>query len=88
MTQVECEHCFRSFEVADSLAGGIASCPACGKATPVSGQNDPWFWVVKIGMAVVWAMVTAVGYSAGGVTGAVIAGGITALLLGVVYISM
>jgi len=88
MIQVECEHCFRSFEVADSLAGGIASCPACGKATPVEGLNDPWFQVVKIGMAVAWAVVTAVGYSVGGVTGALIAGSITALILGVVYISM
>ena len=43
---------------------------------------------LKVGMAVGWAVVTAVGYAAGGVTGAVIAGGITALILGVVYISM
>ena len=88
MILVDCEHCFKPFEVVDSLAGGLANCPDCGKATPVPGLRDPWFRVTQVAMVVGWALVTAIAWSTGGLTGALIVGGGAALLLGLLYVSM
>jgi hypothetical protein len=67
---VECE-CTRRFEVPDSLAGGLASCPGCRRATPVPGLRDP-AWRAIQAAAVAGAVVVAVvvGRAAGPVAGA------------------
>ncbi|MHC4448733.1 MAG: hypothetical protein ACYS0E_01150 [Planctomycetota bacterium] len=88
MISVDCEHCFKPFEVQDSLAGGLANCPACGKATAVPGLRDPWFRLVQAGMVVGWAGATAVGWSEGGPLGAVLVGCVVGLILGVIYAAM
>lgn len=88
MIPVDCEHCFHAFEVADSLAGGLVNCPRCAKATAVPGLRDAWFRLVQAGMVVGWAVVTALGWTAGGLIGALIAGAAAALVLGLVYVSM
>ncbi len=88
MTHVDCEHCGQPFEVADTLAGGLTNCPACGKATPVSGLRDPFFRLIQIGTAVGWALLVACGWFAGGWIGAVLVGIVSALAVGLVYASM
>ncbi len=88
MLRCECEHCLHGFEVADSLAGGIASCPKCGKATAVHGLRDPLFRFVQVAMVGGWAVLTAVGWVYGGLLGALILGLGGALVLGLLYISM
>lgn len=49
---VVCQRCSAEFFVRPSLKGGIASCPECGRATPVPGGAEPAFWVV-LGVAIV-----------------------------------
>ena len=88
MIQVDCEHCFKPFEVADSLAGGLATCSDCGKATPVPGLRDGWFRLTQIAMVVGWALVTAFAFNGGGLTAALLVGGATAAVFVIVYISM
>ena len=88
MIAVVCDHCGKSFEVADSLVGGLANCPACGKATPVEGLRDPWFRLIQVGTAVGWALLTAIGWSAGGWLGAAIVGGGSALVIALIFANM
>ena len=88
MIEVDCEHCHKLFEVADSLAGGITNCPGCGKATPVAGLRDPWYRLTVAGMAVAWAVLTAVGWASGGWLGALILGGGCALLFLLLHIAL
>ena len=70
MIDVDCAHCGRFFEAADSMAGGLTNCPACGKATEVPGLRDQYFRAMQVGTAVVWALVTAIAWFAGGWVGA------------------
>ena len=88
MVAVECERCGKFFEAADSLAGGLTNCPACGKATGVPGLRDGFFRVIQLGMAVAWVLLTAIGWSAGGWAGALGAGAGAALVIGLVYVSL
>jgi len=88
MIEVECERCGGFFEAADSLAGGLTNCPACGKATEVPGLRDKFFRVIQVGMAVVWALLTAIGWSAGGWAGALGVGFGVALLIGLIFVAM
>jgi len=88
MIEVECERCGRFFEAADSLAGGLTNCPACGKATAVPGLRDSLFRVAQVGMAVAWALLTAIGWSVGGWVGALAFGVGAALVIGLLYVSM
>jgi len=88
MIEVECGRCGRFFEAADSLAGGLTNCPACGKATGVPGLRDTFFRVVQVGMAVAWALLTAIGWSAGGWVGALVVGAGAALVFGLVYVAL
>jgi len=88
MIRVDCELCGEFFEVADTLAGGLANCPACGQAVQVPGLRDPMYRLVLIGMAIGWVVLTAIGWAVGGLQGAVIAGGGCAVVLGLVYVSM
>lgn len=88
MIEVECECCGKFFEAADSLAGGLTNCPACGKATAVPGLRDRYFRAVQVGMAVAWAVLTAIGWSTGGWVGALAVGAGAALVIGILYVSM
>ena len=88
MVEVDCEHCHKLFEVADSLVGGLTNCPGCGKVTPVAGLRDPWFRLSVAGMAVAWAVLTAIGWTAGGWVGVLLLGGGSALVFGMIYAAM
>lgn len=88
MVEVECERCGKFFQVADSLAGGLTNCPACGKTTDVPGLRDVFFRVIQVGMAIGWAFLTAVGWSLGGWPGAVGCGVVGALVLGLLYVAL
>ena len=88
MIHVDCEHCGKPFEVPGTLAGGLTNCPACEKATPVPGLRDPYFRLIQIGMAIGSALLIACGWFAGGWLGAVLVGIVSALVWGLVYISM
>ena len=88
MIHVDCEQCGTPFEVADTLAGGLTNCPRCGKATPVPGLRDPYYRLFQIGMAFGWVLLTAFGWFAGGWSGALLLGGGSAIVLGLVYISL
>ena len=76
--QVQCG-CGHSFEAIDSLAGGIANCPRCGKAAGVPGLRDPLWLLFRVlvvavsagagvGVAQVWGieagLVAAIGLGA------------------------
>ncbi len=52
--EVRCD-CGRSFEVPDSLAGGIANCPGCGRAADVPGLRDPFWRALLVAAVLVWA---------------------------------
>ena len=58
-TVADCQHCGLTFEVPNTLAGGIANCPDCGKATPVGGLRDPLWRLWQLSIPVIAA---AVGY--------------------------
>ena len=88
MIHVECEHCANVFDVGETLAGGIANCPRCEKATPVEGLRDPWFRLVQVLCAVGWAILTAVGWSSAGWVGALILGGGSLLVIALIYSAM
>ena len=88
MMHVDCEHCGQPFECADTLAGGLTNCPLCGKATPVPGLRDPYFRLIQIGMAIGWALLTTVGWFAGGWIGALALGTLSALVIGLICISL
>ena len=88
MIEVECERCGQFFEAADSLAGGLTNCPACGKATEVPGLRDKFFRVIQVGMAVAWALLTAIGWTTGGWVGALGVGAGAALVIGLLYVSL
>ncbi len=75
--EVEC-HCLRNFPVRDEFAGGIVNCPHCGKAVEVPGLRDPYWRVLQIGAAILWAGVTAAAYFGAGS----VAAAITAVMLG------
>jgi len=88
MTDVDCELCGERFEIADTLAGGLTNCPRCGKATRAPGLRDPMFRLVQIGLVTGWALMTAWGWSSGGLLGALIMGIGTALMLGLLYTTL
>jgi hypothetical protein len=88
MIEVECQRCGRFFEAADSLAGGLTNCPACGKATAVPGLRDTYFRVIQVGMAVAWAFLTAIGWSTGGWVGALAFGVGAALVMALLYVAL
>jgi len=88
MIEVECERCDKFFEAADSLAGGLTNCPACGKATAVPGLRDKFFRVIQVAMAVAWALLTAIGWSLGGWVGALAVGAGAALVIGLLYVCL
>ena len=88
MIHVDCEQCGKPFEVADTLAGGLTNCPDCGKATPVPGLRDPYYRLIQLGMVIGWALLTEFGWIIGGWLGALTLGIGSALVLGLVYISL
>jgi uncharacterized paraquat-inducible protein A len=88
MIHVDCEHCGRSFDVADTLAGGLSNCPSCGKATSVPGLHDPYYRLFQIAVAMLWMLLTALGWSVGGWLGAIAVGTATALVIGIIYLSL
>lgn len=46
--------CGRVFEAPDSMVGGLANCPACGRAASVPGLRDPfWAWLKALAALVV-----------------------------------
>ncbi len=65
--------CLRSFPVKDEFAGGIVNCPHCGKAVEVPGLRDPFWRVLQVGAAILWAVVTAVVFVAFGVVEGLVA---------------
>ncbi len=75
--EVDCP-CGVSFPVRDELTGGIANCPGCGKAVEVPGLRDPFWRLIQVGAAVLWAGISAAVFVYGGMT----AGVITAVVLG------
>ena len=88
MIEVECERCGKFFEAADSLAGGLTNCPACGRATEVPGLRDNFFRAIQVGMAVAWAILTAIGWTAGGWAGALGVGAGAALVIALLYVAL
>ena len=88
MIEVECERCGKFFEAADSLAGGLTNCPACGKATEVPGLRDKFFRVIQVGTAIVWALLTAVGWSAGGWAGGIGVAVGAAFVIALLYVAL
>ena len=55
--QVDCE-CGHRFEVHGTMAGGLANCPSCGKATPVPGLRDPLWRLWQAAAVILVAAVT------------------------------
>ena len=88
MVQVDCEECGKAFEAVDTLAGGLTNCPGCGKATPVPGLRDPLFRLLQASIVIGWALVTAWGWTAGGLQGGLIMGIGTALMVGLLYLTL
>lgn len=73
--------CGGRFQVPASLKGGLANCPACGKATPVRGGWEPLFWLLlSIGVALVLGISAAL-WAAAGAAAAGIALGVGAVVL-------
>ena len=77
---VQCLGCGQTFTVPDSMVGGLANCPGCGKVTPVRGLRDPLWRLWQV----VWLLVVLgsaiIGFQFGGA--AVAVGVILAGLLG------
>lgn len=71
--RVTCE-CHHQFVVPDSLAGGIATCPKCGLATSVEGLHDPFWRVLQVVAALVWAVAVGLVYTNAGLMWAVVVG--------------
>jgi hypothetical protein len=46
---VVCVHCGRAFEPPAAARGGLANCPACGKAVDVPGLRDPMWRLLQTG---------------------------------------
>lgn len=44
----ECGSCGNAFEADRGQAGGIVSCPRCGKAVEVPGLRDPFWRLLQI----------------------------------------
>jgi hypothetical protein len=86
--RVDCESCGDFFEVAPTLAGGLANCPGCGRATPVPGLRDPLYRLALVGIPVAWVLLTWFGWMIAEWQGAAIVGGGAAVLLVVAYVSM
>lgn len=79
--------CGLRFQVADSLKGGIANCPACGKAVAVQGGPEPLFWILFAGgAAAVLGLAAAAWWQFGGIWGA-IALGLGAAVMGLALIA-
>ncbi len=55
------------------MAGGLANCPSCGKATPVPGLRDPLWRLWQAGAVILVAAVTWLVYAAMGPGPAVVA---------------
>jgi len=85
---VECEHCLKLFDAEESMAGGLVNCPSCGRATEVPGLRDAWYRVVQAGMVAGWAVLTAIGWTAGGLTGALVVAVVAGALLLAVHAAM
>jgi uncharacterized paraquat-inducible protein A len=86
MIHVDCEQCGKQFEVVDTLAGGLANCPGCGKATPIPGLHDPYYRLLQVAMAVGWMLLVAVGWSLGGWWGAIGVGVGGAIVIGLIHL--
>jgi hypothetical protein len=76
-TDADCP-CGATFPVRGDQVGGIVNCPSCGKAVEVPGLHDPFWRLVQVGAAILWAGVSAVVFVLAGP----IAGLITAVALG------
>jgi hypothetical protein len=69
------------FSVSPSLAGGVANCPSCGRATAVPGLDDPLWRVLQVGAVLLWIGATSFAWSAAGaVVGLAVGVGLGALL--------
>ena len=66
---VDCD-CGQFFEAPDTMAGGLANCPSCGKATAVPGLRDPLWRLWQIATVIV---VAGVAWAAYGIFGPVTA---------------
>ncbi len=62
MIHVDCQHCGNQFDVADTLAGGLTNCPACGKATSVAGLHDPYYRLLQVALTLVGLLLVALGW--------------------------
>jgi hypothetical protein len=88
MIHVDCEHCGNQFDVADTLAGGLANCTACGKATSVPGLRDPYYRLLQAVMATVGLFLVGLGWWIGGVPGAIGAGLATILVVWLIHLAL
>jgi len=88
MIHVDCDQCGMPSEVPDTLAGGLANCPHCGKVTPVRGLRDPYYRLLQLGMAIGWVLLAVSGWITGGWLGVMLVGGGAALVLGLLYLSL
>lgn len=75
--------CGAKFRVAASLKGGLANCPVCKKAMPVSGGPEPLFWALLGGAAALVLGVAAALWAFVGPLAGGIALGAGLLLIGV-----
>ena len=74
--------CGHTFPVPESLRGGLAQCPGCGKAAAVRGGAEPLFWaLLSVGVAAVLGISAALWALAGPLAGG-IAFGVGAVVLG------
>ena len=80
--------CGRSFEVQDSLAGGIANCPGCGRAADVPGLRDPIWKALLVGALIVWAGASALVTVAAGPAAGVIAAIALAILFWLISLGL
>lgn len=81
--EVYCPHCTEQFTAPTSMKGGLANCPACGRAVPVGGGPEPLFWALfSLGVAAV-LLISGVSFAAAGPVG-----GILTLLIGAAILTI
>ncbi|MCA8957533.1 MAG: hypothetical protein KDC87_15775 [Planctomycetes bacterium] len=77
---VDCA-CGHRFSVPESLVGGLAQCPECGKATEVPGLRDPLWRVLQVLALLAVVAAAWFGFQVGGAGGAMLGGAGTAVVL-------
>lgn len=85
--EIVCAECGQGFDVPDSMRGGMANCPACGRAVPVPGGPEPLFRLAVAAGVVAVLFATGLAWFAGGAISAAVVFGIGALVFAAVLLS-